>query len=147
MNIRNSAKAIIIEEGKILVTKNRGGDGDFYICPGGGQDYGETLHDALRRECMEELGYTVEIGELLHVCEYIGENEFNPSKSHVHQIEFYFSCTLKEDHNGEPVKPDPEQIGIEWVPIVDLVEYNFYPKELREYIGNKGAPVYFGDMN
>jgi 8-oxo-dGTP diphosphatase len=46
MHIRNSAKAIIIQNGKVLLTINLGKDGYFYMFPGGGQEHGETLHQA-----------------------------------------------------------------------------------------------------
>jgi 8-oxo-dGTP diphosphatase len=51
---------------KILLTKNQDDEGYFYLFPGGGQEHGETIHNALLRECMEEVGEEVEIGELLH---------------------------------------------------------------------------------
>ncbi|WP_328824259.1 NUDIX hydrolase [Metabacillus schmidteae] len=51
MNIRNSSKAIIMNSDgdKILLTKNRDREGFFYLCPGGGQEHGETLHEALKK--------------------------------------------------------------------------------------------------
>jgi 8-oxo-dGTP diphosphatase len=73
MSIRNSAKAIIISSNKVLLTKNQDDDGIFYLLPGGGQEHGETIHKALIRECVEEIGEQVEIGELLHIREYIGK--------------------------------------------------------------------------
>ncbi|MDF2682566.1 MAG: hydrolase [Brevibacillus sp.] len=39
--IRNSAKAVITQNEKILLTKNRDEFGFFYLFPGGGQDHGE----------------------------------------------------------------------------------------------------------
>jgi ADP-ribose pyrophosphatase YjhB (NUDIX family) len=47
MYIRNSAKAIIISGDKILLTKNQDNEGYFYLFPGGGQEHGETIHNAL----------------------------------------------------------------------------------------------------
>lgn len=41
--IRNSAKALIIKDGKMLAIKIRDSDGDFYIMPGGGQEAKEQL--------------------------------------------------------------------------------------------------------
>ena len=42
---------------KILLTKNQDDDeGYFYLFPGGCQEHGETIHNALLRECMEEVG-------------------------------------------------------------------------------------------
>jgi 8-oxo-dGTP diphosphatase len=74
MNIRNFVKALIVQEGKLLVTKNNDEEGEFYLCPGGGQEHGETFHETLQRECMEEIGQEVEIGELLFIREYIGKS-------------------------------------------------------------------------
>ncbi len=56
--------AVIIRNGRILLTQRREGK-DFpftWECPGGKVDGNESHHDALRRECMEELGLNVMIG-------------------------------------------------------------------------------------
>ena len=153
MSIRNSAKAIIISGDKILLTKNQDDEGDFYLFPGGGQGHGETIHDALSRECMEEVGEEVEIGELLHIREYIGKNHVHSSFDfHVYQVEYYFVCYLvKEKNNKAPTNPDSHQVGVEWIHINDLLQYRIYPKELREYIilivNHQKSPVYLGDIN
>ena len=154
MRIRNSAKAIIIQGDKVLLTKNQDNDGYFYLFPGGGQEHGETLQQALIRECMEEVGQQVEIGELLHVREYIGKNhEYASDDFDVHQVEYYFISKIVNEtkDNIEPSNPDSHQVGIEWVPISDLPEYRVYPKTLRKYIIKylKGvkSPVYLGDIN
>ncbi len=94
--LRNSAKAVIIEDGRLLVTVNQGDSSRYYLLPGGGQEGGETLHQALRRECLEEIGADVEIGDLLYLREYIGRNhEFVADHGGVHQVDFMFGCRLK----------------------------------------------------
>ena len=76
--------------------------GIFYLLPGGGQNHGETLKEGLQRECLEEIGTEVEIGELLYVREYIGKNhQFRNAHRAFHQVENVFRCTL----------PRPEEIG------------------------------------
>ena len=154
MRIRNSAKAIIIQGDKVLLTKNQDNDGYFYLFPGGGQEHGETIQQALIRECMEEVGQQVEIGELLHVREYIGKNhEYASDDFDVHQVEYYFISKIVNETKGniEPTNPDSHQVGIEWIAINDLPEYRVYPKTLRKYIIKylKGvkSPVYLGDIN
>ncbi|WEG19239.1 NUDIX domain-containing protein (plasmid) [Alkalihalophilus pseudofirmus] len=156
MNIRNSAKAIIVnsDRDKVLLTKNKDEEGFFYLCPGGGQEHGETLLEALKRECIEEVGFHIQIGELLHIREYIGKNhEYSTFDYDVHQVENYFVCELKENkiNQIEPINPDSHQVGIEWVLVNDLLEYRLYPKEIRKYIvkhfNKEKAPVYLGDVN
>lgn len=148
--IRNSAKAIIIQGGKLLCTKNRDQWGDFYLLPGGGQEPGETLNEALKRECMEEISAEVEPGDILYIREYIGKNhQFAEWDFDMHQIEFMFACTLL---NEEAVKngamPDSMQIGLEWLEISRLSEYRIYPATLAEVLDQDGksrGPVYLGD--
>ncbi|MBB3110261.1 8-oxo-dGTP pyrophosphatase MutT (NUDIX family) [Paenibacillus phyllosphaerae] len=151
--IRNSAKAIIIQAGQVLLTKNKDATGYFYIFPGGGQERGETLVQAVKRECMEEIGQDVEVGELAHVREYIGKNhEYAEWDGATHQVEFYFQCTLKSSMPGEAIgngiNPDDYQIGVEWVPLDRLHEYSVYPRALIPILqGGAAAICYLGDTN
>jgi len=152
MLIRNSAKAVILKNSKVLLTKNIDDEGFFYLFPGGGQDHGETLFETVKRECLEEIGQQVEVGELLHLREYIGKNhEHVEFDRHVHQIETYFVCQLKSEQATKPTDPDSHQVGIEWVAVNHLLEYRIYPKDLRKYIqefdAGKRNKVYLGDIN
>lgn len=57
--LRTSAGGIIVRlhDGKAFVALVRGeGDGEGYVLPKGGVDYGETLEEAARREIEEEAG-------------------------------------------------------------------------------------------
>lgn len=47
--IRNSAKALIIKDGKMLVSKINDNGDVFYIMPGGGQNAEELLPDTVKR--------------------------------------------------------------------------------------------------
>jgi 8-oxo-dGTP diphosphatase len=150
--IRNSAKALIIDEGRLLAIKQLDDEGDWYTLPGGGQHPGETLIDALQRECLEELGVGVEVGLLRHIREYIGANhEFAVEDAGVHQIEFMFECALLADPFGaEPLLPDQRQVGIAWLPLAGLRSYRLYPLELRPLLAHgidPDSPVYLGDIN
>jgi 8-oxo-dGTP pyrophosphatase MutT (NUDIX family) len=53
---RISAKAVIINDGSILLVNE---DGDGWDLPGGGWEHEETIEAALSREVMEELGVGV----------------------------------------------------------------------------------------
>ncbi len=117
MGIRNSAKAIIISNGKILVNKNLNTLGDmcyglpdgaiYYDLPGGGQHQYETLEEAVVRECLEESGYTVAVERLLAVYEEISMNsDFRCSyEPYAHKLTFYFAalcwtCRKRSDGAG-----------------------------------------------
>ncbi|MDG5472189.1 NUDIX domain-containing protein [Jeotgalibacillus sp. ET6] len=151
--IRSSIKAIILSNQRVLLTKNRDEEGDFYLSPGGGQEHGETFHETLKRECMEETGFEIEIGEVLFIREYIGKNhEHSAFDSQVHQVEVYFICHLKDENcSPTPLSPDSNQIGIEWVALSEMDSYRIYPKTLKEqiasYTKNKALPIYLGDVN
>ena len=112
--IRNSAKAIIVEDDHLLAITHQDQVGRYYILPGGGQEPGETLHKAVQRECWEELGAEIEPGALLFVRDYIGQNhEFAAKDGNVHQVEFMFECRIKtRDALGNGPIPDQNQIGI-----------------------------------
>ncbi len=149
--IRNSSKAVIIQDRKVLLTKNQDHNGFFYLFPGGGQEFGETLSEALSRECMEEIGAEIHIMDLIHIREYIGKNhEFAQWDSDIHQIEFYFQCELKDPNlritNG--TNPDSNQVAVEWIRLDELNQIRLYPKTLGKILRKEmSSGVYMGDIN
>lgn len=150
--IRNSAKAVIIEDERILLTKNQDHLGVFYLLPGGGQRFGETLRDAVRRECREEIRADVEVREIRFVREYIGKNhEFADADNGVHQVEYMFSCALAPGETpGTGPEPDGMQIGVEWIELKNLAEHRLYPDCLRALLSEKrdeSSCLYLGDCN
>ena len=83
--IRNSAKALIIKDGKMAAIKIRDAGEEWYIMPGGGQEAEETLNEAVCREVSEELGIAIECKELLFVVEGVHGEAF-------HRVDLIFSC-------------------------------------------------------
>ena len=152
MAIRNSIKAIIIEEDKILLTKNRDENGVYYLLPGGGQEKFEDMREALFRECREEIACDVEIGDLRFVRDYIGKrHEFAKLDGDTHQIEYMFTCVLKKDSvPGNGSNPDSAQTGVEWLPLSELKSVRIYPSALKQAIREDGTfadTVYLGAVN
>ena len=134
---RNSSKAIIVHNHNVLLLqKQHQGNPVFTVFPGGGQEPGESLSEALERECREEIGAIVKVEKLLFIREYRSwEQEFHNPARLMHQVEFFFECNLLEDLREDLVdNPDPGQIGALWVSINTLNEANLYPKILRDLL-------------
>jgi len=148
-SIRLSIKAIIIKENKILLTKNRYRGEVFYLLPGGGQNHGERIDEALKRECLEEIGCPVEMNQLVFIRDYIGKNhKFANHEGDVHQVELMFSCKLLDGSPSMTKNKDDYQIGIEWIPLGELKNIIIYPKALKKVIHKDGTfdeRVYLGD--
>ncbi|ADE54749.1 NUDIX domain-containing protein [Coraliomargarita akajimensis] len=150
--IRTAARALIILDGKLLAIKMRDHTGIFYILPGGGQHHGETLREGLKRECLEEIGTEVEVGELLYVREYIGKNhEFRQAHKAFHQLESVFRCSLPNPQGiGPGTEHDKKQIGVEWIPLEDLKNRRLLPKVIKPYFTETDFQAdsnYLGDVN
>jgi ADP-ribose pyrophosphatase YjhB (NUDIX family) len=150
--MRNAAKAIIVRDDHLLVTANRDSrGGEFYILPGGGQDFGETLHETLRRECIEEIGAEIEIHDLVCVRDYIGKNhEFSDVDGHIHAVEFMFLCTLSRGQRPRSgALPDSRQVGVKWIPLRELPSAPFFPAAIKALIAEVSSrrALYLGDVN
>lgn len=150
--IRRATKAIIIAEGKLLVLRIHDEEDTWFILPGTGLRFGETLHDGLRRECREELGMEVEIGDQCFVRDYIAANhEFADADGDAHQTEYMFECRIPYDAGlGSGVETDKEQVGLEWLPVESLEERPLFPKvpaPLILELDAAAAAAYLGDVN
>lgn len=149
MRFRNSAKAVIIKDNKLLSIEKVDEVGPWYLLPGGGQEFGETLIDALKRECMEEVGADVEVGKMILCREYIGKNhEFAETDSDFHQVEFYFYCKLISNINeSAATQPDIGQTGVRWLSLTDDKDSRLFPKFLLSALNNVNEFTYYGDKN
>jgi len=98
---RLSSHAVIFNENRqVLLLKATYADCAWGL-PGGGLDQGETVHDALIRECQEELGCDVSIEYLSGVYYHAAVN------SHA----FMFKCTLQSD---QPINLSDEHSEYRW---------------------------------
>jgi ADP-ribose pyrophosphatase YjhB (NUDIX family) len=151
--IRVSAKAVIIEDGRILLLSHEDRDGEWYSLPGGGQENGETLEEALIRECREEINAAVRVKDVLFIRDYIAVNhEFKDEEaSETHQVEIMFECSVDEPYlpvSGE--HPDATQKSVLWVGLERLPDSRFYPAQMRDILTNisaKQSKIYLGDIN
>jgi len=140
--VRNSAKALIIQDDKMLAIKIRDGEEEWYIMPGGGQDAEELLPDTVCREVAEELGLQVEVKDLVFVIEGLhGEN--------FHRVDLVFLCEYVGEIENALLQSDTNQVGYDWLDIKTLNTAPLYPSKLRRQIMNlfegKTYKVYLGN--
>lgn len=140
--IRNSAKALIIRDGKMLAIKSRDGQDEWYLLPGGGQEVEELLPDAVCREVAEEMGIRVAAKELVFVIEGMHGEPF-------HRVDLVFLCEYIGEIENATLQSDYNQVGFEWLDISTLNRVPLYPSKLRRQIMNlyegKSYQVYLGN--
>jgi len=133
--IRNAARALIVRDDRILLLRKEGySDGERFALPGGGQDPGETLQQALLRECREEIGTQVLIHDLLHVADYFKVRDTEPPSTR-HLVEFLFRCEVPDSYapmNGE--HPDKHQVEVVWAPLDTLPDMPIFPRSLAQFL-------------
>ncbi|MCW8963265.1 MAG: NUDIX domain-containing protein [Gammaproteobacteria bacterium] len=134
-DIRNAVRALVVRDGSVLLLKkDGGGQGERYALPGGSQDTGETLIQTLDRECQEEIGTSVEIGELLYVADYFKPRDTMPASTR-HLVEFLFSCNVPASYtpvNGH--HPDKHQIEVVWMRLEELDQVTLLPKSVAGHL-------------
>jgi len=129
--IRNAVRAVIIHDNHILMLRKiGGGKPERFALPGGGQNPGETLDQALQRECMEEISTEVNIKRLRHIGDFFKLRDSTPPTIRQH-VEFYFECSVPTDYipaNGD--HPDKHQVEVAWLNLDEITENNLYPQSL-----------------
>lgn len=118
--IRVNVNAAIIRDGKLLLIEFEDGGGVHFNLPGGGVDVGESVAEALQRECREEACVDIELERMLLVWEYVPrkvDNRYGGKQ----KIGLVFQCRLKSGSvPAFPSDPDKNQTGVVWVKLEDL---------------------------
>jgi len=129
--IRNAVRAVIIHDNHILMLrKTGGGKPERFALPGGGQNPGETLSQALQRECLEEINTEVRIKRLRHIGDFFKLRDSSPPTIRQH-VDFYFECSVPADYipeNGN--HPDRHQVEVTWLDLDKINDHVLYPKSL-----------------
>ena len=105
---RQAVRAVIVKDEKVAVQHvTKGFNGEFYMLPGGGIDFGESVNDALVREIAEEAGVKAEVlGELGDILEV----QYRPDKdTGLVQLNHGFLCKYVKDL-GKTTLTDTEQL-------------------------------------
>ena len=127
---------VLIRDGKILLQRPKGDD---YAIIGGLVAAMETTEETLKRECMEELHASIEVGRLLA----IGEIFFPWGNKPCHQLCLYYQVALTDDnipldgvfHGWDDLGGERIDLDFCWVSLEELRKgAKVYPLELIPYI-------------
>jgi ADP-ribose pyrophosphatase YjhB (NUDIX family) len=142
--IRNAVRAVITRNDAVLLQLKIDDDGsERYALPGGAQEHGESLTEALLRECEEEIGTRVNVVDLLLVGDFFKHRNTTPPTTR-QQVEFLFSCTVEpayQPRNGP--RPDKHQVEVLWVPCAQLADINILPVDYAELLARKSLTMHY----
>jgi ADP-ribose pyrophosphatase YjhB (NUDIX family) len=146
--IRNAVRALITRDEAVLLQRKVDDDGaERYGLPGGAQEHGERLTDALVRECAEEIGARVEVIDLMYVGDYFKTRKTTPPTTR-QVLEFVFACRVAADyrpHNGP--RPDKHQVEVLWVPFDALAQVRLVPADYAALLLDPDpSRVYVGQL-
>jgi len=114
--------AIIIRDGEILLVRHLKHGKTYWLLPGGGVDYGETLAEALVREIKEETNLDIVVGRPVLM------NDSVPPDKHRHVLNIYFTARL----TGGSLEAEQS---------TPLKEVGFFPVEALP-----GLPLFYPDI-
>lgn len=104
---------LLVDERRVLMVEQERGEERYWLVPGGGVQFGETLSEALRREFVEELGLRVGVGRLLAIVESI-----SPDPSYAkHVVHLIFEVSAAKE-----LPPVPREATILAAAFLDEVQ-------------------------
>lgn len=134
--MKKRVRAVIVQNGFVLLIHRVKPGREYWVFPGGGlEETDGTPQDGLKRECLEELGVHVEVGDLF------AEGGYDSSSGK--QIELFYHCRIAGGEIGIGTGPeftrDLGQSGTyepQWISISDLAGKNVQPTVVRDNVAS-----------
>ena len=127
------SRAVIIDEGHILLCKTLDLQTNFYFLPGGHVEHGESIEKAVLRELLEESGAVCTITRCLGCLEYSFELGLN-SICHNHEYNFIFEAASDSLKTNKQIPQLEDHIKLEWIPLNQIAKIDLRPEPLKPLI-------------
>lgn len=135
------AVAAVVQDGTGKILLIRRTDNDLYAIPGGAQDIGETVTQAVVREAREETGIEIEVTNLVgiysdprHVIAY--DNG---------EVRQEFSICFRAKPIGGQVRTSCESREVVWIEPINLGRLDMHPSvrlRIEHALSGRGNPFY-----
>lgn len=130
--MKERVRAIIKEGEKILLIHRIKKEREYWVFPGGGVEKTDSDHEsALIRECIEELGVDVQVGNLFTTHEF-GEADKE-------QCEYFYFCEITGGKLGTGSGPEFQEgthyegmYALEWISLKSFSSKNIQPEDVKK---------------
>lgn len=99
--------ALLVVDNRILLVEQAKEDERYWLLPGGGVRFGESLEDCLRRELLEEIGAPITVDRPIGMVESIAPESAGRQK---HVLHIVFSATFLDE---QPFRVKNELDGLD----------------------------------
>jgi len=130
--MKERVRAIIKNGEDILLIHRIKKEREYWVFPGGGIEKTDSdIKSALVRECKEELGVEVRVGDLFTTYKYGGAGE--------EQCEYFYFSEILSGVLGTGSGPEFQEgthyegmYALEWIPLGDFPSKNIQPEEVKK---------------
>ncbi|MBS1987930.1 NUDIX domain-containing protein [Candidatus Dependentiae bacterium] len=133
-NIHTLARAVIIDQGHILLAHHPSWKQGHYYLPGGHIEHGESAQQTVLRELDEEMGIAFTLQRFVGCLEYSFQPNLGARVCHTHEYNFLFLATSPELKAGVIPAQKEEHVAFAWAPLESLSSINLLPEPLTELI-------------
>jgi 8-oxo-dGTP pyrophosphatase MutT (NUDIX family) len=135
--MQKRVRAIICQEDRYLFIHRVVEDREYWVIPGGGVEAEDvSLESALIRECEEELGVQVEVGEFFAKTYFVMDGE--------EQEQHVYSCKIVSGEIGTGQGPEFQadsvykgSFDVEWVHLSEMEDKHILPEEVKDILLGK----------
>ena len=141
IRVRVRVSGLLVRNNTVLLVAHKKRGKKYWLLPGGGVKYGESLEQSLVREFREELGISIEVHNLIFVCDSIEPH----GKRHIINITFRCSYQGGELYLGN----DRRLCDYGFFTGREIVDKTLYPPihdAVVSVLKNKVSELYLGRL-